>query len=109
MSLTLWPRPGSAPPIFAQAKLEWRPRGLGLQAFALSPCSLPFPGLETGHCCEDWRERALGCGRLPRADSPAAAREGGPGPGQRVRRWHSEWERYSPVPCGLALALLTVH
>lgn len=71
-------------------------RGLGFQDSALSPCSLPLPGLETGHCCEDRRERALGCGRLPRANCPAGAREGGPGPGQRDQGWHPEWEGYSP-------------
>lgn len=54
----------------------------------------------TGHCCEDRREWALGCGKLPRADCPAAAREGGPGPGQRDRRWHPEWEWYSPGSSG---------
>lgn len=123
-------------------------RGLGFQDSALSPCSLPLPGLETGHCCEDRRNGLWGVagspgptvlqvpgrvglapGRgttdgtlsgkgtlraalMPLASISASLTSKGPRglfPEEGKGGQQACVAEPCPVPCGLALALLTVH
>lgn len=148
MSLTPWPRPGSALPIFAQTKLEWRPGVLGSRILpsALARCpsqgwrldtavrtggnglwgmaGSPGPtvlqvpgrvGLAPGRGTTDGTLSGKGTLRaalMPLASISASLTSKGPRglfPEEGKGGQQACVAEPCPVPCGLALALLTVH